>query len=419
MNKIILFALTVLISIHMPGAYAFTTDLVGNTAWYALLKGANFDPYSDTQASKAGTEIIGNATHPSFYVNYDDNGTTTGIDPELDDVLSLRIRIGDETKTTHSAYAFFGVDADNDGVLDVFFSSGSGIIAIYNAGGDSNTSPSTTSLSASTNTYPQSTSNYNFAQVSVINDPDWDGNNDLNGDTKIDVFISFSIPIADLDALLVTQGITFTQDTPLRFVSLTATQTNALNSDFNGVDRSSVDDWTQTFASLGIISDPVNSGGIIDTTPPAAPTVNSQTSHTSTPTITGTYPSADAAGGFTVQVNLLTYTLGIDFFALGDNWSLTIPAGNALSDNTYSISATATDGAANSSTDTSSNELVVDTTASTATSTITALPTQITADGSSTSAITVQLKYANGDNLAADGGSVVLSADRGSLSRQR
>jgi len=65
------------------------------------MKGTNFDHYSDTQASKAGTEIIGNTTHPSFYINYDDNGTTTGTDPELDDTLSLRIRIGDETKATH------------------------------------------------------------------------------------------------------------------------------------------------------------------------------------------------------------------------------------------------------------------------------------------------------------------------------
>ena len=119
-----------LLMMHTYNATAATTDLVGSGSWSALLVGAKFDPYSDTQASKAGTEIVGNITHPSFYINYDDNGTTTGGSPESDDILSLRLRIGDETKLTHSAYGFFGADANNDGVLDVFFSTGAGNIVI-------------------------------------------------------------------------------------------------------------------------------------------------------------------------------------------------------------------------------------------------------------------------------------------------
>ena len=410
---------TLLLTMYSYNAMAATTDLSGSASWTALLKGANFDSFSDTQASKAGTEIVGDVTHPSFYINYDDNGTTTGAIPESDDIISLRLRIGDETKSTHSSYAFFGVDANNDGVLDVFFSSGAGKTEIWNAGSDSNTSPSTTSLAnASSVTYVQDPGNYDFAAVSVANDPDW-STNDLNGDGNTDVFVSFSIQVSDLDSVLSALGITYTQDTQLRFISLTATQTNSLNSDFNGVDKSSVDDWSLTFADLGIISDPVDSGGVIDSTPPALPTVTSQTSHSTTPVITGTYPSVDAAGGFTVQVNSVTYTLGAgDLVATGDNWSLAIPAGDALAGGTYNVTATVTDGAStpNSSVDSTSNELVIDVIPSTLSSTITASPTSITADGSSTSTITVQLKYANGDNLVSNGGTVLLSTTSGSLS---
>ena len=53
--------------------------------------------------------------------------------------------------------------------------------------------------------------------------------------------------------------------------------------------------------------------------------------------------------------------------------------------------------------------------ASLATSTITAAPTSITANGVSTSTVTVQLKDANGNNLTSSGGAVTLSTSLGSL----
>jgi hypothetical protein len=54
--------------------------------------------------------------------------------------------------------------------------------------------------------------------------------------------------------------------------------------------------------------------------------------------------------------------------------------------------------------------------ASHATSTITANPTSIVADGASTSTITVQLKDANGNNLIASGGTVVIATSLGTMS---
>ncbi|MFY9163328.1 MAG: LamG-like jellyroll fold domain-containing protein [Aquirufa antheringensis] len=54
--------------------------------------------------------------------------------------------------------------------------------------------------------------------------------------------------------------------------------------------------------------------------------------------------------------------------------------------------------------------------ASTTTSTITANPTSIAADGTTTSVITVQLKQANGTNLTSTGGTVLITTNKGSIS---
>lgn len=350
----LLLCLVLSISVNVRAA---TTDLTGSTSWTALFKSDRFDPLSDTQAQKAGTEIVGNSTHTSFFFNYDDSATVGNLG---DDILSLRIRIGDETKSTHSAYVFFGIDANSDGKLDIFISSGAGNTALWLAGSSSNTSPSTTSLANSAyKSYVQNSGNYDFALVSVSNDPDWDGNDDLNTDNNTDVFISFSVPVTDLAALLQTLSITFTDSTPLRFVSLSATQTNSLNSDFNGVGNSSTDNWNSLFTDLGILSDPVTTNGVVDTTPPLAPTVVSQVTNDTTPVITGSFDAADAAGGFTVTVNGVTYSLNDgNLSASGNTWSLQIPS--PLPEATYEVIATATDADGNSASDTSSNELIID-----------------------------------------------------------
>ena len=360
-GRLVLSACILLVPAVAPAA---TTDLAGSGAWTALLSGDKYDPNGDTQAAKAGTEIVGNATHPSFYINYDDNGTTGGPTPEADDILSFRLRIGDETKSTHSSYAFFGIEASGDGTLDVFVSSGAGTTEIWYAGADDNISPNTTDLANSADwSYPQIAANYNFALVSAANDPDWDGNDNLNADGNTDVFVSFSIPVVDLADSLADQGITFTPTTQLRFVSLTATQTNALNSDFNGVSDSGTDDWDLTYAALGLMSDPVDSEGVIDTTPPVTPTVTAQLTNDSTPVMSGT---AEASTTVTIVVAGATYTTTATG---GSTWSVdtgsATPTSGTFNPNvngSNEVVVTSADAVGNSSSDVTSNELVIDTT---------------------------------------------------------
>lgn len=72
--------------------------------------------------------------------------------------------------------------------------------------------------------------------------------------------------------------------------------------------------------------------------------------------------------------------------------------------------------ASNTSNGVINNHIPIDPNPSTATSTITASPASIAADGTATSTITVQLKDANGNDLSTSGGTVTLSTDLGTLS---
>jgi len=108
-------------------------------------------------------------------------------------------------------------------------------------------------------------------------------------------------------------------------------------------------------------TDPSSTELLIDTIPPEAPTVTAQQANSGTPVITGT---ASVAPGetFTVTVNGVTYTVGDGNLLLNPDgtWELTIPASDALGEGSYSVTATVTDAAGNSTSDVSANELSID-----------------------------------------------------------
>ncbi len=120
---------------------------------------------------------------------------------------------------------------------------------------------------------------------------------------------------------------------------------------------------TITDAAGNAVSDGTTNELVIDTTNPATPTVNSQTTNDTTPVITGTFDSSDA-DVFSVTVDGTTYTLGVDteLTNSGDNWTLDLSAITALTEGTYPVTATITDAAGNAVSDGTTNELVIDTT---------------------------------------------------------
>ena len=99
---------------------------------------------------------------------------------------------------------------------------------------------------------------------------------------------------------------------------------------------------------------------VIDNTPPTAPTVNLLTTPDTTPVLTGTFDAADSAS-LTVLVDMVLYTLGDgNLSAVGDNWTLNIPAGNEITpDGTYTVEVTAADAAGNAVADGTTDELVI------------------------------------------------------------
>src|SRR5690606_31660943 len=85
---------------------------------------------------------------------------------------------------------------------------------------------------------------------------------------------------------------------------------------------------------------------------------NIQTTNDNTPVISGTFDSGDTSN-LTVTVNGVTYTLGVDpgLTATGNTWTLTVPT--TLVVGTYDVVVTAADALGNTTSDASTNEIVI------------------------------------------------------------
>jgi hypothetical protein len=252
---------------------AGTVNLGGASGWTAVMFGAGKDPHGDSQAGAADTDIIGDASHGSFYTAFDDNDTVT----TADDTILFRLRIDNPTSTSNfGGVADVGLDVNGDGRVDIFVvvdgRNNGQTLRMMDPGTGENISPSTTTTSPlpsgwlpSNGVYPFSTANYLVAAVGSSNDPHWTGNSNLGNDSKSDAFVSWRLSMADLATVLAkpspvdrrgavgprgSTGIAgFTKDTAVRYISFTQTQTGPINGDLNGVPRDY--DKNGTFASLG------------------------------------------------------------------------------------------------------------------------------------------------------------------------
>ena len=126
------------------------------------------------------------------------------------------------------------------------------------------------------------------------------------------------------------------------------------------LDKTLVGTYTVTYSFGGLCS--TTSTVTIALNPPNEPTVVSQISNSTRPTITGS-AVLEAGETLRVEVNGITYSLGDGNLSIsGTTWSLQIPGGNEItSDGTYNVLATIDDGSGGLTNDLTSSELQIDT----------------------------------------------------------
>ena len=245
-------------------ATASVVDLTGPTTdWTPILYSSNNpDPSNDQQTGSSEGDIVGNALHPSAYTIFENGGT-----PSLTDgTLGFRIRIGADVNPNGFKTALFvGLDANNDGAIDLFLginnSGAADMVGIWNPGTGLNVSPNTTSIvSTPLVSYTPTTDNYYWSQVTTTNDPTVGTATDIDGGGQADYFLGFSIPMSDIAAQLALLGIAFDENSTLTYVIATATQANSLNQDLNGV-AGNVNS-SLTWSQLGVLSNPITPAGM-------------------------------------------------------------------------------------------------------------------------------------------------------------
>lgn len=250
------------VSIPAQGAIVITAPTPFWTT-INLASGNPMDYLTDQQTGQSEGDIVGSSTQSGFYFWFD-NGNTPLV---TDGMLAFRIRVGSDAQNVgYQRAALVGIDANNDGALDLFVgvdNAGSeDKIKIWDTGTQANTSPSTTSITAIApqKIYDETSANYAFTPVTATNDPVASPSFDIDADGNTDHFLSFALPFEDIvSEMSRLGGITIDQYTPLRFVLATSTQANAFNQDLGGVPKTY--DSATTWNELGSVSSPYSPGG--------------------------------------------------------------------------------------------------------------------------------------------------------------
>jgi len=403
-------------------------DLTTVTGWSTVLVGADLDHGNDQQAS-ASIDLLGNATYPMFYMEFDDLGDTVDSNDEV--AFSFRADNVVDTQGDFKGYLWIGLDFDNDGAIDAFMvlngdgtANGQSLTVYDSDSTKSNNSPSTTSLLAGTAT-PVVTG-FSFYHAVAADNPDVDGDDTTPAnDTKPtdDYIVSYKINFNALATALNSQtlstgGTLSTLDsnngvginTPFKIVVSSAQQVNSLNGDLGGYDAADSDGATLytvkgaftptiTFAD----TDPLDATQTTITAAPASVAADGSTASTIT------VQAKDSVG-----TNL---TVSAGTLVLSTSGSATLSSVIDNADGTYTATVTNTVAETVTISGTIAGSVITDTAdvsfipgaASGATTTISSSPVSVAADGISTSTITVQAKDINGNNLISSGGAVLLS----------
>ncbi|NJM24711.1 MAG: hypothetical protein HC859_03560 [Bacteroidia bacterium] len=219
-----------------------------------------------------------------------------------------------------------------------------------------------TSLTAPNDGVSVTLDNQDFSDAGINPDPDGDGNPTETGENDVTTVCVDNTTIGYANPTYYTTG---TDPTPVitglsggTFSSSSGLTIDAATGTID-LSASIVDTYTVTYAFGGAC--PTTTTVTIELNPPAQPTVNSQITNQSTPTITG---SANLVTGqtLTVTVDGVTYALGDGNLSIsGTTWTLVVPGSNPITpDGVYSVLATISNGVT-SVDDLTNNELTIDT----------------------------------------------------------
>lgn len=250
-------------------AISLTGPSVG-AGWISL--GSKYDFLDDQQTGDPASDIVGSAAHPGFFTAFDNAGTASLTDGSIGFRVRLDNHGGSNNNIRFDRNLWVGIDADLNGSIDAFIGvatpGSSTSLGIYDAGTGTNTSPNTTTIAALTAnyTYTGTAANYDYRAVSFPTDG---GTlNDLTpGGTDTDYYVSCIVSFADVAAFLTTQlpavfnaTTPFTENTPLRYVLGTSTQSNSLNQDLGGINNKTAT-LTSTWTVLGGFSPTISGSG--------------------------------------------------------------------------------------------------------------------------------------------------------------
>ena len=244
------------------------------TLWTTILYPTNAptvpDPAGDQQTGSKEGDIVGNGLTPSLYTQFYNGGTPSLTDGQI----AFRFRLAEEKNPPgYSGFAFVGLDANNDGRLDLFVgvnnSGSTAELGIYGPGTGANISPNTTSLiNPAMTTYAETTANYSWTLVNATIDP-VTLTFDVDNGGVTDRFLTWVMPFAGLVNAFTTLGILgINENSVVTYVAATATQANSLNQDINGVNGGV--NSTTTWTALGGLSQPLTLQGTATPEPTAA-----------------------------------------------------------------------------------------------------------------------------------------------------
>lgn len=242
------------------GFSAVLTSVTDPSTSFTTVPKISIDAANDQQTGQTDADLVGIVTDPGFFTGYD--GTNE----------YYRVRLGKaSTGGNFRGLFWIGLDANNDGALDLFIGvnnqGSTATIGFYAPGTGANNSPSTTTIQNGLAQYQitETATNYNYQTVNSTIDPGL-SNPDLDADGNTDVYLTIQIPLLGASGSATLQGafaglvgMSIDQNSQFNYVTATSTQSNSLNQDLGGV-TGGINSST-TYQALGAMSTPITATG--------------------------------------------------------------------------------------------------------------------------------------------------------------